>query len=811
MLKKSLLFFGIVILLGTLVIGCPNATGSSGGKIGGGGGGGTTGSDAGNYGTLSGIVTREILEKAFKEFPVLMIQDGTIEGLIPSGKTLVVQPGTTTVGAMGWLTVQGTLEIQEGAVLDACYTAQIGYLRKTEPGRAAIPGGGKLLGAGNISLPFLRNNDAKLPEEVISYNDLLSIGGVKPSIGSLVGTDISAGGNATVITMNDIGSTFKIPGIDNLTLSNMRMIDIYDVPDGKTLTLTGPGNTVVSNLNLSIDKGSLVIARGAVLTVDTGLTITGSEKTNIKVEGRLKLANGAARLSILGEVDLSKATIDASGAGAATLVLPAGNAEIEKIIIGAQDLLIRGPTSLRVTDIKSGNTEKGIKSGSIKKYYLSETDFVGLGSAQDTFIITDITGNMVSIATPEVVVIGSALTIAGDVKFRTVGGPGISITGANNGFLPLTTENLAKFVDSKITFSDAVTGIAETLVIPRGITVKADEASLDAITGLLINGRLAVRKATMAGITNQAQLIGNGTLECGAFSEERTMFLINSRIPTLYIASDTVKGNFTINKDEYRAFSENVTLTGNIEVNGGVCMFYKGSTIHGNIAVKDGRFIIKGNTTAQGTITVSGVNALSIHAPGVLTIANNKSLQLFTAASVDQGSFTGSIKATDGSIRIGDTSYTTTANGVKVENFDSIIAAIAADTAKLKNGSSNLADFGGTNITGIGTVSPGAATAANVKKGGNTNIVLSTGTAFVDAPALNASGFSGTNSNDIKAATFKLSLGGAGKNEVSVTDSGPFGTAEKKAILTYTGVQLQNSGLISPALPPFTIGITTKR
>jgi hypothetical protein len=181
-----------------------------------------------------------------------------VSGVVPAGKTLVVVKGAPEVTASATLTVEGTLEIQEGAELNASGSS-VGHLAA---GPASITGTGVLV------LPYAA------AAGYASY-----------------GTVSYAGKAAAGLNVAGIEAIFGAEGGPSaLTVYDLEDITNAAVPKDKTLTLVGAGNTVTAALDLSTDKGTLVVAKGATLTADVANAISANATTsNVRIEGVLDL------------------------------------------------------------------------------------------------------------------------------------------------------------------------------------------------------------------------------------------------------------------------------------------------------------------------------------------------------------------------------------------------------------------------------------------------------------------------------------------------------------------------------------------
>jgi hypothetical protein len=480
-------------------------------------GGSNNGSD--DFPIASGSVSGGDLASAFslRDSVTLGIGVTDISGVVPKDKTLVVK-GNTEVTAGQSLDIQGALQIDEGALLDASYTdGDAGYLKKSPPPatasygyRAAAEAEIKnkitvtITGKGAVKLPYLENDETLLPLGMIAYNNIASSVPVKRLIGSYrKEADADAGPGAS-LNLDDINELIDL-GSDiigtEFTLDSVSALTPADIPAGVTFTLTGVRNTITRDFALADETKKLIIEDGAVVTVSSGITITGTTTgtaANIIVEGALKLGGG---LTIGNNVNLTKATIDATALGAdATLALPTGttSATFKEIAIGSNDLSLAatggGLTELRVTSITSTDDTKGVKG--VTKYSTSTADYVTLPA---TAVVNSLVSNVFSIATDTTPVpIGSPLTIEGSATLKTVGDGGITGTSTN---IPVSI--LGKFEsDSKIAYTGALEFDSDELTIPADVTVSSAGAltisAATTVDGTLIAKAVVSLSGTLA-------------------------------------------------------------------------------------------------------------------------------------------------------------------------------------------------------------------------------------------------------------------------------------------------------------------------
>jgi hypothetical protein len=285
MSKKSLISGSVILLIVMLfaLAGCEGPVGPAGSS-------GTDGSDGGDGkpgGTnlASTDVTGTSLAAAFTYGNVVILEAGveTVYGVVPEGCELVVWGKNTAIASGQKLDVRpgGKLTIWEGAILEAD-GVDSGYL---------VPNTGITIGgAGALVLPYVVNGaftegftyGSEEVEGVLRYVGSTSTGGKKPE----------------VLTSAAIKSIFSETEETELTVQNIDPLTAAAIPEGKKLTLVGTGNEATAGLTLA--KGELVVAQGAILEVGSGTLTTGvgGKITNLGTidlddDGAAKLGQGS--------------------------------------------------------------------------------------------------------------------------------------------------------------------------------------------------------------------------------------------------------------------------------------------------------------------------------------------------------------------------------------------------------------------------------------------------------------------------------------------------------------------------------------
>jgi hypothetical protein len=226
---------------------------------------------------------------------------------------------------------------------------------------------------------------------------------------------------------------------------------------------------------------------------------------------------------------------------------------------------------------------------------------------------------------------------------------------------------------------------------------------------------------------------------------------------------------------------------------------------------------------ANVKLTESGITTTKVTIPDTVTldlddynITVGSSLELVIEDPSKIKGDEGVIIATIGTITINEVAgYTTETGGVVPGDLDDAVTALAADVAKLVNSdqidlqATFFASNTGVNHYGIGSVTLADDTATTVLNdasgSGGSSITLAT--AFKEAVTAIGSDVIGTNADNIKAATFTLTI----DTVLQLTDSDGYSGGDKFGIVTFSGVKLTDSDLITAELASFSIGVATGR
>ena len=531
---------------------------------------GAAGTD-GPYPLTDAAVDADALKAAFYVSSRVAITDGSggIDGEVPAGKTLYVL-GTAKVTSAKSLTVKGTLDIYEEAALDASYTGTVGYLATS---------GGAITGTGTVSLPYIADGVTDGPTGIVTYGN--SPGSITKTAGSYIAVSAASPGSA--LDTGDLSAIFGVVG--ELTVGSLTTpLVATAIPANKTLTVNGAAS-IGATLDLT-GKGALVIGKTGTLTVSGDYNITGNATAGIVIEGTLSVGGGVT----VNKVDLSNANVTNSEAKTLTLTKGASAVVIGKITPVASN-------ALTIAGSDSGTT-----------VYIKEIAGVS-GSAAVTFGAN------------------SVLAIPQDESLTIGEGSGISVTNAN---YALTTANLAK-LKGKVEYTGAVTGIAETLVVPAGVELDVSTAgTLATITGLTVDGTLTASKATLAQATSltvgqdasltAGEATGNDegiaiTVDAGGSATVGTIAKL--------LAPSSVAAGGTLTATAITAFDTEVEL----EVGAG-------GTVNGIVfPAATAISALAANALTIGDLTVPAGATLTVPASTTLKLDTGKSLVLTGAAA----------------------------------------------------------------------------------------------------------------------------------------------------------------------------------
>ena len=390
MLKKSLMFFSVVFIIGVFILGCSNPTAGPAGEKGDAGpgspdssgtGGGGGGDDSKSYPPISSAIDAATLAGIYAKYDKVVLFDpaGTtpidVDGVIPTGKTLTIQ-SPAAVEAAGLTLNGGTLIIEEGGELTTNGISSSGTLTLTS---------GKVQVDGFVAAP-LAFFSATLPAAVtVEYGDnagaLLEASVAAADVNTLF-ADVktikwaTTGFNAAAVTalvdwtgdekLILTGANTLSAGLDVLNKGKLEIEGTLSL-GASTLTASASGNVTVSEagtIALNDTTSALVGAITVKGTLSVGAALTTEIPASVDLTaGTVTSSNASAKITLpasttIGTVDLAEAleivgatTItNLSISAAKTLTLPAGTVTVGTIDV-AEAGTIAGATGLAVTTI----------------------------------------------------------------------------------------------------------------------------------------------------------------------------------------------------------------------------------------------------------------------------------------------------------------------------------------------------------------------------------------------------------------------------------------------------------------------------
>jgi cytoskeletal protein CcmA (bactofilin family) len=428
-----------------------------------------------------------------------------------------------------------------------------------------------------------------------------------------------------------------------------------------------------------------------------------------------------------------------------------------------------------------------------------------------TIAATGVTGTTIaasSLSSATLYVVGK-LTVQEDISSTTITG----ITVFDN----VEVSNAGSIKgDVTATGNVNITSTA-TPAIAGNVTTSGNVTTDGAINGdITAGGDLTINAAITGAITAAG---------AANFSAADQATLTNLTAASINSSKDiTTSGNINLPTGQLKTTgSASVTVGGTLSA--GTLEVAGDLTTAGTVAIAGGS--IAGTFAPADAVTTSGALTIGTLAPSAaVTLEGNATISnAFTSSTdvtvngvltiVDTHTGTGKfIAEAPSSLTIGATAgYTTTSTGVTASGIGAAITAFASDTTALTTPISLHNDFGTAPGTAIGTVPITSSSAAAVKNdtdaGDSGNAIeIDSDTTLIPSDNLEGT-VTGTDVNDINSATFTLSVD---SGALKLADSGwANNSAVKYGIVTFTGLKLQNSELISPVLPAFSIGVKTER
>jgi hypothetical protein len=333
---------------------------------------------------------------------------------------------------------------------------------------------------------------------------------------------------------------------------------------------------------------------------------------------------------------------------------------------------------------------------------------------------------------------------------------------------------------------------ATALVVPTGLHITVESAGdLSKVTSITTEkgSSLAAASATVQPASTTVTVRENSSVKLGT-------------IATLGASSVASGGDLTAVVTAFASTPKQASLgvEARATVNG---VTFPAATTVSALTAATALTIDKLDATAN---TIFDVGTSTVTVTGTLTIADNAKL-----------AGTGKIIVTAGTITLGtDDGYTTTNTGVVPTAIREAKGKLVTDVKKFTPDTLvNLSTtFGGTTGIGSATLTDNSTAVAVAPTADGTatgkSVTLDTGTTLVvgTVTATGDTAVTGTDADDIKAATFTLSKA---TNDLAIKDSGAANSAGKYGVVTFSGLKLASGELVSPAVPAFSIGVKTIR
>jgi hypothetical protein len=542
---------------------------------------------------------------------------GTIEGIIPPGKTLEIA-GTVPIYGGGTLTINGTVKILEttGNLTNgggSGYTVPLGGTLRVE-GNIFLSSGLSAAGVsfGPSGKPLATaSNDADDINDAFAYADTIDW----PRATALTASDINdldhwTGTKKLILSGNNTPST-------SLDLSGKGLLEITaELTLGNNIILKGSSGT--GNITVA-DTGSIVLGN-ATAALDGGITVNGTISagggiTTAAIPSTVKLtaatlestSGGAtftlpAALTQIGGLDLGAALTvagptaalnigEVSNSTGATLTLPAFAATVGTVSIAGGALTVAGPTALSVTTLS--NT-----TGGTALVLPSITPIIGTLDLGASLAITGAAGLNVTMLSNS-----AASTLTLPTSMTSVSIPTIATDDTN----PLTIAGSGGSVELT---AGLVTGDAGLILTATSVTVGTAGIIIDADSKITTTAITPFTDA--AGLSLKAK--GTGTVDLG-----NTALAVNAPLtfgPKIAIGTQTatVTANAVFSNGLTAATVTNataggpVTLTLGGDLTGALTAAVTGLTLTGNNVAVSGVVTTTADLTVTGTVAFSNAS-----------------------------------------------------------------------------------------------------------------------------------------------------------------------------------------------------------
>jgi hypothetical protein len=270
----------------------------------------------------SGSITDIELEAAFASTETTVILAGVTDvyGVVPANKTLRVL-GDVSVASGEALILNGALDLfLDSAALQAEGDSNGGLI---------VEAGGTISGLGALYLPI--DTDDTYTGDYTTYVDVAY---AHKAIGSTVASGSVSAFNPASTTVAEVLTIFGVEGgPDALTVEDLANIEAGTIPLGKTLTITGASNSLVTGASTFAPAGTLV-NEGTISTDTTADVVVCALLAASAAEGGTVTASGAittltADLSVPAGVSLSLTNSSATLAAGDYNISVAGDLAIE--------------------------------------------------------------------------------------------------------------------------------------------------------------------------------------------------------------------------------------------------------------------------------------------------------------------------------------------------------------------------------------------------------------------------------------------------------------------------------------------------
>jgi filamentous hemagglutinin len=529
MLKKSLMFFSVVFLVGTLIIGCSSPTGAAGkdgepGAPGGGGGGGGGGNGSETApAQVSGSQTTADIQAQIDDdvsitfYNLTQSNAGTIT--IPAGRTvtlsgsnaiklhasgILVVESAASLGGTGKINLNGGILIAEASVIENWTTGSTASAIAIPTSGVVVSGTNVVAKAETITITGENTEGNNIDKDEISTSTIYVFGNLEVSdtvalTKVIVAGDVTASHaiTGTVEATGEVaftGATAQT-ALTSLTAgsvtssANIGTTNNGDITVAGALTTTGAATITVNGIG-KLTAGSLTTGAASTLTVGTGpITIAGTAN----IGGNLVATTGTVTFN-------GPATITG------TLAATTGT------------LAFNGATASTVTGVFTPGGAATIS---------------GTGAVAFTEAIGDTSTNTVTIKNTGGVTLTAANTLAANLVAT-----GVTITGETTTGVVIDKDatNIVVPTGAFITVPDTGTGLV--VGSTNTVTIKGATLKVGTYTGAAGMLTLAANTEIEVGNGGEVAIAGSGKLAIGAATSSKVTLLAGGRIIALTADGD---------------------------------------------------------------------------------------------------------------------------------------------------------------------------------------------------------------------------------------------------------------------------------